>query len=564
MTEPSLETAAVRTRGRRRISLIWAIPVISLAVGAWLVWDTYAKRGPKITITFDQGDGLTAGQSVVKHRDVTLGTVTAVKLTPDMNHVNVTVQMTRDATPLISDQTKFWIVRPRFFAGSLSGLGTLLSGPYIDLLPAAAGGKPQTHFTGLQDPPVLQSAVPGRTFLLKAKRIGSVTLGAPVFFRDLEVGQVLGWDIGNMAENVTIHVFVRAPYDAYVHDDSRFWNASGLSINLGAQGVQVQIESLNALLLGGVAFSMPDTTQTGEAEADAGQAFPLYDNKEAADEALYQRKVDFVSYFSGSVAGLGPGSPVTLHGLKIGEVTSVSMVYNQDTHQILAPVHFQIQPDRIQNITAQVQAAGPLANLRTLVARGARAQIQKANILTGQSEIALVQVPDAPPADVTIEGTDIVFPTAPGAFDSISSSVSSLLNKINAMPFDQISASLTSTLDGLNNITNGAATKQAVDALAKTMVESEQLVKQLNTDVGPALQSLPQLTRQLKTAVGNLNTVLVSANTGYGADSHFNRQLDRLMTQLNDMTQSFRALADLLAAHPEALVRGRTQTGTEP
>jgi paraquat-inducible protein B len=562
MSEPPIETAVVRNRGRRRISLIWAIPVISLAIGGWLVWDTYAKRGPKVTITFDQGDGLTSGQSVVKHRDVTLGTVTSVKLTPDMNHVNVTVQMTRDATPLINDLTKFWIVRPRFFAGSFSGLGTLLSGPYIDLLPGASGGKPATRFTGLEDPPVLQSAVPGRTFLLQAKRIGSVSLGAPVFFRDLQVGQILGWDIGDMAREVTIHAFVRAPYDAYVHDSSQFWNASGLAINLGAEGVQVQVQSLNALLLGGVAFSTPDDSEQ-DAESGANHGFPLYLSQDDAKQAVYDRKVNFVSYFSGSVAGLAAGSPVTLHGLKIGEVTGVDMVFDAKTKQITAPVHFEIQPQRIKNINEDVVANGPLANLRILVQRGARAQIQKANLLTGQSEIALVQVPDAAPADVTIEGSDIVFPTAPGAFDSISSSVTSLLNKINALPFDQMATSLTSTLDGLNKITNGPATKQAVDALSKTLVESETLVKQLNTNVGPALKSLPQLTKQLKTAVGSLNTVLVSANTGYGSDSHFNRQLDRLMMQFNDMAQSFRALADLLASHPEALLRGRSNTGTE-
>jgi paraquat-inducible protein B len=562
MNDTPIETSVVQKKGRRRISLIWVIPVLTLAIGGWLVWDTYAKRGPKVTITFDQGDGLVAGQSVVKHRDVTLGTVTAVKLTPDMNHVNVTVQMTREATPLINSNTKFWIVTPRFFAGSLSGLGTLLSGPYIDLLPDPAGGKPQTHFVGLQDPPVLQSGVPGRTFLLKASRIGSVTLGAPVFFRDLEVGQVLGWDIGNMAKNVTIHAFVRAPYDAYVHDDSRFWNASGLSINLGAQGVHVEVQSLNSLLLGGVAFSTPDDSTTAP-EAVANHPFPLYDSKQAADEATYQRKVNFVSYFSGSVAGLGPGSPVTLHGLKIGEVTGVDMVYDADAHKILAPVHFEVQPGRIKNVTSQVRAAGPLANLRTMVAHGARAQIQKANLLTGQSEIALVEVPDAPPAQVTFHNGYIVFPTAPGALDSISSSVSSLLNKINALPFDQMGASLTSTLSGLDKIANGPATQQAVTALSKTLVESETLVKQLNTDVGPALKSLPQLTRKLNGAVANLNTVLVSANSAYGNNSHFSRQLDQLMAQLNDMALSFRSLADLLASHPEALIRGRTNTGVQ-
>jgi paraquat-inducible protein B len=152
MDDIPIQSAIVQTKRKRRISLIWLIPVISLLIGGWLVWDTYAKRGPKITITFDQGEGLTAGQSLVKHRDVTLGTVTAVKLTRDMNHVAVTVQMVRDATPLITSNTKFWIVRPRFFAGSLSGLGTLLSGPYIDLLPSPAGGHAQTAFTGLEDP----------------------------------------------------------------------------------------------------------------------------------------------------------------------------------------------------------------------------------------------------------------------------------------------------------------------------------------------------------------------------------------------------------------------------
>ena len=560
-TPTTLPTAVAQKKGRRRISLIWAIPVITVLIGGWLVWDTYSKRGPLITIIFDQGDGLTAGQSVVKHRDVTLGTVTAVKLTSDMNHVRVTVQMTRDATPLISDKTKFWIVRPRFFAGNLSGLGTLLSGPFIDLLPSPDGGKKQTQFTGLEDPPVLQSVVPGRTFLLKADHIGSVSLGAPIFFRDLQVGQILGWDVGNMVKDVTIHAFVRAPYDSYVHADSRFWNASGLSVKLGADGVQVQVQSLDALLLGGVAFSTPDGA-TSETEAATETSFPLYDSKDAADQASFQRRIPFVAYFSGSVAGLGPGSPVTFQGLRIGQVTSVNMVYDAIANTVRAPVRFEVQPERIKNIDVVAQR-GPLANIRALVGSGLRAQIQKSNLLTGQSEVALVILPSAPKADVTLQGDVIVFPSAPGAFDSITTSVSTLLAKINNLPFDEMSASLTSTLAGLSDLTNGPQTKQAVASLAGTLAASQTLVKQLNTQVGPALRSLPGLTAQLKSAAGNLNTVLVSANSTYGGDSHFSRQLQQLMVQLNDMAQSFRALSDLLTSHPEALIRGRTNTGTE-
>jgi paraquat-inducible protein B len=289
----------------------------------------------------------------------------------------------------------------------------------------------------------------------------------------------------------------------------------------------------------------------------------LYASQDDADQAAFQRKVQFVSYFSGSVAGLGPGSDVTFQGLRVGDVTGVDMEYDGKTGSVLAPVHFEIEPQRIKNINV-VQSRGPLNNLRMLVAKGLRAQIQKANLLTGQSLIALVLMPDAAPATVTMQGGDIVFPTAAGAFDSITTGVSQLMAKLNALPFDQMSASITATLSGLSKLTNGAQTQQAVASLAGTLSASEALVKQLNTEAGPTLRSLPGLTASLKSSVGHLNTVLVSANAAYGDNSHFSRQLERLMTQLNDMAQSFRALADLLTSHPEALIRGRTGTGVEP
>jgi paraquat-inducible protein B len=561
MDDIPIQTAVVQKKGKRRISLIWLIPAVSILIGLWLVYDTYSKRGPKITITFDQGEGLTAGQSQVKHRDVSLGTVTAVKLTPDMNHVVVTVQMTREATPLITGNTKFWIVRPRFFAGSLSGLGTLLSGPYIDLMPAPGGGSKQTAFTGLENPPVLQAVVPGRTFLLKATRVGSVALGAPIFYRDLQVGTILGWDIGDMVKDVTIHAFVRAPFDGYVHNETRFWNASGLSVKLGANGVQVQVQSLDALLLGGIAFETPEAFESTP-ESPAGQDFPLYASQDDAEQAAFQRRVSMVAYFSGSVAGLGPGSDVTFQGLRIGEVTGVDMEYDGKTGTVVAPVHFEVEPQRIKNINV-IENRGPLTNLRALVAKGLRAQIQKANLITGQSMIALVLMPNAAPAEVTMEGNSILFPTAPGAFDSITSGASDLMAKLNALPFDQMSASLTSTLAGLSKLTNGPQTQQAVASLASTLSAAQTLVKQLNTQAGPALRTLPGLAADLKTSVAHLNAILVSVNTAYGNDSHFSRQLERLLSQLSDMSQSFRSLADLLTSHPEALIRGRTNSGIE-
>src|SRR6266436_8478102 len=247
---PALARAS--TRRSRRVSVIWVIPLVAVATGAYLAWDTLSKEEPTIKISFDSGEGLQAGQSQLKFKQIVFGTVKSLELAPDRTHVIVTVATTHEAKPLLTDKTVFWVVKARLFAGNVSGLETLLSGDYIGMLPAE--GKPQREFVGHEDPPILQANVPGHNFILKAKRLGSISLGAPVFYRDLNVGEVLGWDIADMAEYVTIRTFVREPYDSYVRDETRFWNASGISIKLGGAGVEVQMESLKALLLGGIAF----------------------------------------------------------------------------------------------------------------------------------------------------------------------------------------------------------------------------------------------------------------------------------------------------------------------
>src|SRR6185369_9800654 len=242
------------TKRGRRFPVIWLIPIIAVAIGAWLTWDTMSKKGPTITVLFETAEGLQAGQSQLRFKDIVFGTVEGFALTPDNTHVEVTIATTKQAEPLLTDKTVFWVVKPRLFAGSLSGLDTLLSGSYVSMLPGASGGAPQRHFTGREDPPLLEASVPGRTFLVKASRLGSVSVGSPVFFRDLSVGEVLGWDVADMATSVTLRVFVRAPYDGYVNDETRFWNASGVAVKLGGSGVEVQLESLKALLLGGIGF----------------------------------------------------------------------------------------------------------------------------------------------------------------------------------------------------------------------------------------------------------------------------------------------------------------------
>jgi paraquat-inducible protein B len=556
----ALEQASVHQS--RRLPVIWAIPILAILIGAWLAWDTLSKEGPKIVLSFEDAEGLQIGQSQLKFKDITLGTVKSLDFTQDRQQVLVTIATTAQAEPFLTTGTQFWVVKPRLFAGNISGFNTLLSGAYIGMLPGDAAAKPERKFVGREEPPVMETAVPGRTFLLKSDQLGSVSLGSPVFYRGLSVGEVLGWDIGNLAESVTIHAFVRAPFDTYVHDQTRFWNASGVSVNLGGAGVQVQVESLRALLLGGIAFETPATApSSGISVAD--HEFPLFSNQESAKAASYSRKIPLLVYFSSSVRGLGVGSDVVMHGLKIGQVTDVRLTYDAAKDAILAPVRLEIEPERIVGVGRKV-VSNVSEMVQTLVGKGLRAELQSGNLVTGEMLVSLEFVPDAPAATVTMQDGAFVLPTtASSGLSGLQASAGDLLRNVNAIPFASIGQSLDAMTKHMNDLTNGPQLQQTLTALAATMSEAQSVMKKVDTDMGPVLKQLPELTATLQSTLKQSNQLIKSVDTGYGDNTQFHRDLDRLMAQLNDAVRSFRALADLLVQHPEALVRGRTGSASQ-
>jgi paraquat-inducible protein B len=560
-TDPaSLQRAGVRRS--RRLPVIWTIPIVAIAIGAWLAWDTLSKEGPRIAISFEDAEGLQAGQSQLKFKDIVLGTVKSLEFTKDRRKVLVTIATTAQAEPFLTTGTQFWVVKPRLFAGNISGFSTLLSGSYIGLLPGDAAAKAERNFVGREEPPLLDSDIPGRTFLLKTDQLGSVNLGSPVFYRGLSVGQVLGWDIGDMAQNVTIHAFVRSPFDSYVHDQTRFWNASGVSVKLGGAGVEMQVESLRALLLGGVAFENPTTVPSGEVSAE-NHEFPLFVNQDAAKAASYSRKIDLLVYFSSSVRGLGAGSEVVVHGLKIGQVTDVKLSFDPVKDAIVAPVRLEIAPERIVGIGRQVFKDTRDA-VQTLVSKGFRATLQSGNLLTGEILVSFEVLPDAPAVTVTEQDGAFVFPTTEsGGLSGLQASAGDLLRNVNAIPFASIGQSLDVLTKNMSGLTNGPQLQEALTGLAGTMAEAQSVMKSLNTEMGPALKQLPVIATSLQATLKQSDQLIRSLNTGYGGDTQFHRDLDRLMAQLNDAVRSFKALADLLTRHPEALVRGRTDTGAQ-
>ena len=561
---PRHPRAVVRSQldHRRRLSLIWAIPIVSALIGAWLAWHTLMERGPLITIRFESASGLVAGQSHVEHKDVDMGLVEHIALSKDLQRAVVTVRMNREAEPFLTDQAKFWVVKPRFFAGALSGLETLVSGSYIEMQPSVKGGPLQTDFVGLETPPVLTSDVPGHNFLLQAGSIGNIQLGSPVFYRDLEVGEVLGWDLGNMAENVTIHAFVRAPFDQYVHDNSRFWNASGASVKLGPNGLQLQVELLRAVLLGGIAFDTPNEGRGFPASAE-NHSFPLYASEDAADSAAFPRRVHFLAYFNVSVAGLSPGAAVTLRGIKIGDVSSVGLEYDKSSDKVVVPVHFDVEPERIAELNLPTDG-GLDPMIADLVRRGLRVALDTASLITGQKQLAMDIYSDAPPATVTKLGDTYVIPVLPGSGADITTAASTLLAKLEAIPFQQISEELSKTLAGANATVNGSELRGSIASLHTTLDDADTLVRHLNTAARPLQEKLPAIIAELDSTARRLNALVGSVQTGYGGTSRFNQDASRLLVQLTDTARSFRVLADLLTRHPEALIRGRTDQGTPP
>jgi paraquat-inducible protein B len=524
---------------RSRFSLVWLIPLVALVIAAYLGVRTVESQGPLITITWKTGDGIVAGTTKVEHKAVTLGQVEGVRLSDNLQDVSVTVRMRQEAAPYLTDQARFWVVRPRLSSGSISGIETLVSGSYIEMDPGSPEGKRQTQFTGLENPPGVRSGEPGKTFELRADRLGSLSAGAPVFWRDITVGEVLGYDIGNGDGPVTVTVFVRAPYDGFVRQGSHFWNASGLSVSFGPDGVHLELASLQAVLSGGVAFDTPRDTPASK-EMPAGTQFQLYKNYQEAQSAGYRTSQAFVSYFESDVSGLASDSPVDFFGIQVGTVTNVSLDFDPATARARVKVRFDIQPQRVVPEAASENDSVQIA--RRLVARGLRAELQTSSYLTGAKVLALTLQPDAPKADLTKEGDVYVIPSVGGGLDNILSTVSDITTKINKLPLDEIAANLNGTLKSAN----------------AAMGNVNELVRKTDTGLSPVLARMPALMTSLQEAVARTGRTLGSIDQGYGKDSQFSRDLERAMVQVGDTARSIRLLADYLDRHPEALIRGRT------
>ena len=528
---PSPGQAPIKKSGRFSVSLVWIVPIVAVLVGLSLFVQSVMQEGPTITVTFKTGSGLTANKTEVKYRNVVIGHVTEVELSGDQKSVNATIKLEKQAESFTRQDSQFWVVRPRIGAGGVSGIDTLLSGDYIgaDIGQSASRAK---SFTGLENPPPITYGEPGKRFTLHTEDLGSLDIGSPVYYRKIPVGQVVAYALDAEGKGVNIEVFIHAPNDAYVTENTRFWNASGIDVSVGANGVAVKTESLSSLLVGGIAFRAPQYSPNDK-PAPEDKAFDLFDDQLTA-LAPPSGKAQYLSLrFDQALRGLKVGAPVEFLGIEFGRVVSINLDFDAKKRTFPVNVGIVIYPQRlgqahtkmleVLNHDPEDEAAG-VRLMGTFVDNGLRAQARSGNLLTGQLYISLDFYPKAEKVAFDPTARPIMIPTIAGSLEQLQEKLEGMVNKINNLPVERIANNLDSNL-----------------------VELRKGLMQFNAKTLPGVQStLAEVTKTLQSASATL-----------AEDSPQREQLSQTMDELGRMSRSLRDLSDYLGRHPESLLRGR-------
>ena len=530
---------------KRQLSLIWLIPVVAALIGGWLIYKTLSEKGPEVVIIFKTAEGLEAGKTKIKFKDVEIGQVTEISLTEDISQVSVKAQFVKGAEAYLTENTRFWVVRARVAAYGVSGLGTLLSGAYIDTDPGKPG-KPELKFNGLEEPPIFTTVDPGRIFTLKADRKGSIEVGAPVYYRQIPVGKVIAYNLAPEGTSIFFKVFINAPYHKYVHENTRFWNASGFDMKLDTQGIRIQTESFVSLMVGGITFDIPNNYESPGETAQEEAIFTLYSNRDAAEKKDYAEKKLFLLNFDTSVRGLFPGAPVEFRGIQIGEVIDLKLEYDANKKSFGIPVLIVIEPGRL-NLKKNTATKVHEKIIDFLIAKGLHAQLKTGNLVTGQQYVSLDFFPNAEPRLITYKGDYPVIPTLPTQIEEIASKIGQFIAKLDKLPLDKIGNDLKDTIQGAKRITNSPEIGEALRSL-NTAVKEIQL---LTTDL--RVRTAPEINAALKQAQQSLAT----SNAVLETDSPLQYRMRETLEELSDAARSLRVLVEYLENHPESIVTGK-------
>lgn len=511
---PNVPESRIEPAKHARLSFVWLVPILATLVGVWIGVNTIRDEGPKITIQFPSAEGLEAGKTKIRFNGVEVGTISRIGLSDDYQQVVVTAEMSPQSERFLVKDTQFWVVKPQISGASVSGLSTLISGAYIGM-DIGQSQQSERHFMALADVPPEAGGVHGHYFILKAEQMGSISKGAPVYFRRLPAGKVASYELDKGGKFVDVKVFVKEPYNQFVTSDTRFWQASGIDVSLATDGLKIHTESLLSILVGGIAFETPDAG-LHLPPAEGNTVFALCKNRE---EAFWPPAINPFTYtiaFKGSVRGLTIGAPVEFEGIPIGRVTDMQALLDTKTYDYSLPVTIEVDPARfgvkLNGITDSKLAASVHQKLvDNLVAHGMRAQLQIGSLITGSRFVALDFFPDAAPVSIDWSQTPVQMPSVQDDFEALKGNLASIVKKIDQLPFKEIGDNLNQTIVGAQG----------------TLTNADQLLTNANKLIAP--------------------------------DSELDTQLGDLIQKLGGAAQAINLLADYLERHPEALIEGKAR-----
>ena len=518
--------------------VVWLLPLVALLAGGWLFYKTMSERGPEIRISFETAEGIEAGKTQIKFRDVTVGKVDDVEISDDLKTVVLTATMEAGTEPYLTDASRFWVVKPRVGAGGVTGLGTLLSGAYIAFEPNT-GGQRQKRFVGLGKPPIVTQDKEGTRFRLRTETLGSLSVGSPVYFRQFDIGEVTDYKLADDYSYVDVGIFVQSPYDEYVREQTQFWNAGGVSVSMDASGVNVEMESLVAVLSGGIAFeTLPEFADSPV--ATEGTVFQLYRNRAESLERPITEVFTYTLKFTDTVRGLNIGAPVEYRGIRVGTVKNIMLGQDPVTKGVVSPVVIiDIEPQRtmgyrdvddnaVSRQAVDAYETSPRERIAALVEKGLRARLQTGNLVTGQLFVDLDIFPDAKPATVIEGGLYPEIPTLPSSLQGMIANVNRVLNKIEQ-------SDLEGTLTNLNAL----------------MVSTNRLVAALEREA-------PGVVKEMDATLEAANETLATLRASASADGEIGNQLQDALREIAAAARSIRVMAEYLQRHPEAMLKGKS------
>lgn len=526
-----------RSGKQSRFSPIWIVPIVALLIGLWLIYDNYTRIGPRITLTMANAEGIEAGKTMIKTRNVDIGQVEQVRLSDDLTHTLIIARINPEAEPMLVEDTRFWVVKPRIGREGISGLNTVLSGAFIQLQPGTSDIS-EREFAVLEQPPISTLGAKGLRIRLISQLGNSLRVGDPVTYQGFNVGRVESAEFDSERREMRHQLFIESPYDVLVTESTRFWSASGVDLKLDSEGFKVNIASLEALLGGGVTFGVLENLPVG-APAEADSTFILYGDEESARQEAYTQYLEYVLLIEDTVRGLSKGAPVEFRGIRIGTVSSVPWKFTSPERNAQSgfaiPVLIRLEPQRLGS-NEKVDLEEWKARFDRMLNAGLKATLKSGNLLTGSLFVDLNFQRDESVEFVArkFEGLQVM-PTTSTGLAQIEQKVSNLLDKLNQLEVEPILTSMDRTLESSETMLN----------------EIRDLTSSIQTLVNASeTQEIP----------ANINQTLAEIRTtlqGLSPDSSAYQEMTGTLQRLEKLLRDIQPVARTLSEQPNALIFDR-------